>query len=451
MNNKIITSLLLLASILLPATLLAQFFEKQKVVVWEIFDRNNDVKVASSTKQQIRASIVDAFVGSRNYEAYEGNMNDVKSRVRAKGLSESPTNIAKVARELYKVDYVLFTTIKLLQHSNSYDDYQVHLSSELFSTETQKSERIAYVDMKSDVNAISGACTQLLSSLLQEQITTQSIQRTIQYSTSQASSYSGSSQNYVEDANCGLNMRMIYVEGGTFTMGATAEQSDEAYDDEYPTHEVALSSYYIAECEVTQEQWEKIMGTTVYDQWAKTQDASYYGIEWMCNRRGVGNNYPMFAVNWYDACEFCQKLSSLTGRTYILPTEAQWEYAARGGNKSQNYKYSGSYIIDAVAWYYNNAPNYDPYYHSTQPVKSKRANELGIYDMSGNVWEWCMDFYAPYSSSKQYNPTCNRGNRIVLRGGNAQNDAGKCRVSCRDTGNPYSRYTTRGFRVVCIP
>lgn len=440
MNNKIIVPLLLLAVILLPSTLSAQFFEKQKVVVWEIFDRNNDVKVASSTKQQIRASIVDAFVGSRNYEAYEGNMNDVKSRIRAKGLTESPTNIAKVARELYKVDYVLFTTLKLLQHSSSYDDYQVHLSSELFSTETQKSERIAYVDMKSDVNEISGACTQLLSSLLQEHITTQSVQRDIQYSASRTSSYSGSSQNYVENANCELNMRMIYVEGGAFTMGATAEQSDEAYDDEYPTHEVVLSSYYIAECEVTQEQWEKIMGTTVYEQ---------FGDD--CNRRGVGNNYPMFAVNWYDACEFCQKLSSLTGRTYVLPTEAQWEYAARGGNKSQNYKYSGSYIIDAVAWYYNNAPNNGPYYHSTQPVKSKRANELGIYDMSGNVWEWCMDFYAPYSSSKQHNPTCNRGDRVVLRGGNAQNDARECRVSHRDTGNPNSRYTTRGFRVVCIP
>lgn len=167
MSRKFSIIVLLCVAALLPSIATAQFFAKQKVVVWAVMDRNNDVKVADATKAQIRTSIVDAFVNSRNYEAFEANINDVKARV---GSAMSPTNIAKAVKEMYGVDYVLFTSIKIMQHSSSYDNFQVHLLSDLFSAETQKSERMAYVDMKSDVREIPGACAKLLSDLLGEQL-----------------------------------------------------------------------------------------------------------------------------------------------------------------------------------------------------------------------------------------------------------------------------------------
>ena len=167
MSRKLSIIVFLCVAILLPSIATAQFFAKQKVVVWAVMDRNNDVKVADATKTQIRTSIVDAFVNSRNYEAFEANINDVKARV---GSAMSPINIAKAVKEMYGVDYVLFTSIKIMQHSSSYDNFQVHLSSDLFSAETQKSERMAYVDMKSDVREIPSACARLLSDLLGEQL-----------------------------------------------------------------------------------------------------------------------------------------------------------------------------------------------------------------------------------------------------------------------------------------
>ena len=173
MSRKLSIIVLLCVAALLPSIASAQFFAKQKVVVWAVMDRNNDVKVADATKTQIRTSIVDAFVNSHNYEAFEANINDVKARV---GSAMSPINIAKAVKEMYGVDYVLFTSIKIMQHSSSYDNFQVHLSSDLFSAETQKSERMAYVDMKSDVREIPSACAKLLNDLLGEQLSVVSSQ-----------------------------------------------------------------------------------------------------------------------------------------------------------------------------------------------------------------------------------------------------------------------------------
>ena len=221
-------------------------------------------------------------------------------------------------------------------------------------------------------------------------------------------------------------MKMVYVEGGTFTMGATSEQSGEADSDESPTHSVTLDSYYIGECEVTQAQWQKIMGNN---------PSSF-----------KGDSRPVEQVSWEDAQNFCRELSAITGKTYLLPTEAQWEYAARGGKHSKGYKYSGSYAIDAVAWYDGNSGN------ATHPVKQKRANELGLYDMSGNVWEWCSDWYGSYSSSSQNNPTgASSGQYRVLRGGSWNNNARNCRSSNRDNNTPSNRNNNNGFRVVCLP
>ena len=222
----------------------------------------------------------------------------------------------------------------------------------------------------------------------------------------------------------GVSFVMIAVEGGTFTMGATSEQGSDADSNESPTHQVTLSSYMIGKTEVTQELWQAVMGS----------NPSYYS----------GTNLPVETVSWNDCQTFITKLNILTGKNFRLPTEAEWEYAARGGNKSQGYKFSGSNTIDDVAWYDSNSSS------KTHPVASKAPNELGIYGMSGNVWEWCSDWYSSsyYSSSSQYNPTGpTSGSNRVRRGGSWYRDAWNCRVSRRGNRNPAQPSFDLGLRL----
>ncbi|MDD6783787.1 MAG: bifunctional serine/threonine-protein kinase/formylglycine-generating enzyme family protein [Prevotellaceae bacterium] len=222
------------------------------------------------------------------------------------------------------------------------------------------------------------------------------------------------------------------VVGGTFTMGATPEQQD-PYDREKPTHQVTLSSYYIGETEVTQALWTAVMGNTV------EQIAEANGREtW-----GVGKDYPTYDISWNDCQEFISKLNSLTGQKFRLPTEAEWEYAARGGNKSKGYQYSGSNNFDDVAWYGYNSVD------KTHPVKTKQPNELGIYDMSGNVSEWCQDRYGSYSSGSQTNPKGpSTGSDRVIRGGSLGSFARDCRSAYRYNCTPGDRYPDLGLRLV---
>lgn len=240
----------------------------------------------------------------------------------------------------------------------------------------------------------------------------------------------------------GVSFDMVYVEGETFRMGATEEQGDDANENEMPVHDVTLSGYHIGKFEVTQGLWEKVMGTTIRQQRDKANSSwSLYG---------VGSDYPMYYVNWNEAQEFCTKLSEMTGHKYALPTEAQWEYAARGGVKSKGYKYSGSNTIGDVAWYGENSAVDDNY--GTDPVGTKQPNELGLYDMSGNVWEWCSDWYGFYSSESQSNPIGpSTGSGRVWRGGSWSNGARSCRVSSRDWDFPDYRFDNCGFRVVLLP
>ena len=246
-----------------------------------------------------------------------------------------------------------------------------------------------------------------------------------------------SGRDFVE-TTAGLNMKMVWVEGGEFLMGGTSEQGSEANDNEQVIRRIRLNSYYIGECEITQEQWAKVMGTSIQQQAGKAGASSYYGI---------GPDYPMYYVSWEEAQAFCQELSRMTGRTYCLPTEAQWEYAARGGKKADGSKYSGSWSIDAVAWYYDNSGS------STHPVKNKRANSLGLYDMSGNVWEKCSDWFgSDYNINETNNPTGpSAGSYRVARGGGWDCDARGCRVSYRTICVPGFRANDSGFRVVVLP
>ena len=219
---------------------------------------------------------------------------------------------------------------------------------------------------------------------------------------------------------------MIFVKGGTFQMGATSEQGSDAYSDEKPVHTVTLSDYYIGETEVTQGLWKAVMGS----------NPSY-------ESRGIGDDLPVNNVSWNDCQDFIKKLNQQTGKHFRLPTEAEWEYAARGGSKSKNYKYSGSNTIGDVAWYTDNSGS------KVHPVKSKSANELGIYGMSGNVWEWCEDWIGEYLSGTVTNPKGpSSGSDRVLRGGSWNNYARQCRVSYRDRGNPTNRDNSRGLRLL---
>ena len=220
----------------------------------------------------------------------------------------------------------------------------------------------------------------------------------------------------------GVSFNMVRVDGGTFTMGATSEQGSGAGTNEMPAHQVTLSIYSIGETEVTQALWKAVMGKKPSN--------------WK------GDNLPVEQVSWDDCQKFITKLNKLTGRRFRLPTEAEWEYAARGGSKSRGCKYSGSNNIGDVAWYDNNSSS------QTHPVKTKLANELGLYDMSGNVWEWCQDRYGKYSGGSQTNPTGpSSGSLRVFRGGSWNNDARICRVSFRGINSPDSAYDSLGLRL----
>ena len=215
---------------------------------------------------------------------------------------------------------------------------------------------------------------------------------------------------------------MVRVEGGTFTMGATSEQGSDDMDSEKPTHQVTLSSFSIGKYEVTQEEWEAVMGN----------NPSFY----------KGFKQPVERVSWNDCQAFIRKLNELTGRNFRLPTEAEWEFAARGGTKGIGYKYAGSDNLGSVAWYAGNRGS------TPHNVGQKFPNELGLYDMSGNVSEWCADWYGDYSSYAQTNPQGpSSGSDRVQRGGSWIESAVSCRVSYRYGYSPSTQMHDIGFRL----
>ena len=210
---------------------------------------------------------------------------------------------------------------------------------------------------------------------------------------------------------------MVYVSGGTFIMGGDDSS------DQMPTHSVTLSSYYICKYEVTQALWRAVMGS----------NPSNF----------KGNNLPVEKVSWYDCQTFIKRLNSYTGRNFRLPTEAEWEFAARGGNYSHHYKCSGSNHIHDAAWYIDNSSK------RPHPVGTKHPNELGLYDMSGNVCEWCSDWYGSYSSYSQTNPTGpNSGSSRVHRGGSWRYKARYCRTPERSSNTPDYCVNYIGLRLV---
>ena len=225
-----------------------------------------------------------------------------------------------------------------------------------------------------------------------------------------------------------IGVEMVFVRGGAFTMGCTPEQ-ETCWDLEKPAHKAALSDYYIGKYPVTQKQWQSVMG------------ANPSGF-------GKGDGLPVHNVTWADVQEFISKINKMTGRKYRLPTEAEWEYAARGGAKSKGYKFPGSDNVNDVAWYSENSRS------QVQKAGAKEPNELGLYDMSGNVGEWVNDWFGLYEARSQTDPSGPRsGSLRVQRGGAFMTPAASMRSAFRSSGHPedeaYSIST--GFRLALDP
>ena len=239
-----------------------------------------------------------------------------------------------------------------------------------------------------------------------------------------------------------IDIKMAHVEGGTFMMGWAEEESRSfSYiERSKPVHQVTVNSFYIGKYEITQAQWEAVMGTTLKQQRDKAKAPSGFNAI-----RGEGGNYPMYFVSWNETQEFIRRLNAGTGKKYRLPTEAEWEYAARGGNKSQGYRYSGSNNLDDVAWYKDNSGG------TSHPVGTKQPNELGIYDMSGNVRELCYDWYQdgyhPSSTPHRDSGGPSSGSQKVHRSGSWWNIEVNSRVPFRFGIEPNNGQMLQGFRV----
>ncbi len=236
----------------------------------------------------------------------------------------------------------------------------------------------------------------------------------------------------------GVAFEMVHVAGGTFTMGLVPERDGNPADNDpitknqfiAPAHRVTLSDYCIGKTEVTQALWNAVMGKPNFDLESTNEYITNMGEAPIM----VGDNLPKNYVSWGQCQKFIEKLNALTGKKFRFPTEAEWEYAARGGNKSKGYKFSGSNDINEVAWYYANSGK------ELHPVGTKAPNELGIYDMTGNVKEWCADLRGDYSLKPQTNPLCTEGNSRVVRGGYWGAFSVFCRNSVR--GGEYTDYQT---------
>ena len=224
-----------------------------------------------------------------------------------------------------------------------------------------------------------------------------------------------------------LTFEMVKVKGGTFTMGCKNPKDKDCYENEFPAHEVTVSDFAIGKYEVTQDIWKAVMG--------------YNPSKWK------HDSLPVERVSWDTIQTFINKLNRLTGRNFRLPTEAEWEYAARGGEKSKNYKYAGcNQDVGSYAWYGPNANSH------THKVGEKKPNELGLYDMSGNVWEWCSDYQGAYTKNSQENPKGPRnGEERILKGGCYTSPTRGCRITDRSNYNPQLGYSYYGFRLVMIP
>ncbi len=381
--------------------------QSKRIAILETVDKTD--KVDYAYELQLRQSLTFAINKTPGYKGYNrldmAQINSEHNFQRTGFVSD--TDIKKLG-QMAGAAYVLIAEV------TPYSGGKLMILANLVNVESGEIENSTPpVTSDMDDSSMTEACKKIAQILLN-----------VSGAPSPTSPGSGG-QNLTFTVN-GVTFEMIKVEAGSFIMGCTNEQGGDCDSDESPYHRVTISQdYYIGKFEVTQELWEAVMGTNPSN--------------WKAFDR------PVECVSWNDAMEFCAELSRMTGRRFTLPTEAQWEYAARGGKKSTNAKYSGSSSAANVAWYDGNSGS------QTHPVGRLRANELGIYDMSGNVWEWCLDWKGSYSSASQTDPMGpSSGSDRVLRGGSWNNYAGYCSVSNRSYYTPDNRFNSNGFRLVLV-
>ena len=424
----------------------------KKVAILETVDKEN--KVDYVHELMLRANLTKAITNTPGYEAFDRTDID-------QIMSEHDFQRTGMVSEeqIKRIGVMTGASYVLIAEAAKADANNLFITAKIVDVETAKTDRTDNKLISINAEAIQRGCNELAFSLLggvSQQASGNSQQTTV--NRQQTSGNTRGNETFTVN---GVSFTMIKVEGGTFQMGATSEQGSDAESDEKPVHLVTLSDYYIGETEVTVGLFRKFINETGYRTDADKKGGSYIwngsdwvltsGVNWQCDvngkiRSASEDNHPVIHVSWNDANEFCEWLKQKTGKNFRLPTEAEWEYAARGGNKSKGYKYSGGNTIGNVAWYSGNSASV------THNVKTKSPNELGIYDMSGNVWEWCEDWFGDYSSGSQTNPTGpSSGSYRVLHGGSCYNYAKGCRVSIRFHSNPGSRHNNGGFRVVFFP
>lgn len=425
---------------LLSTFFLVSYAQVKKVAILETVDKVGDVSYGILF--QVRSSLTYAISSSPGYEGYDRvDMSAIMGEHNFQRTGMVSDSQIKQLGQMTGAAYVL------IAEAANYDEQNIIIAAKILDVE--KGGVIASTPpsiANKDPMKMSEACKRICASLVGGNAG-QSYNYSSNSSYTSQSSYGGYSTggtNMTINLPSGDSFVMVYVEGGQFSMGCTNDQQGGCGSDESPAHFVTLRDFYIGETEVTQGLWQAVMGTSIYQQRDKSGTSSTYG---------VGNNYPMYYVNHSEAEEFCGRLNNLLrsqlpqGYKFRLPTEAQWEYAARGGKKDRPSLYAGSDYIGEVAWYYGNSNN------SSHPVKTKDPNELGLYDMSGNVWEWCADWYnsSYYSSSPTDNPkNLSSGSYRVIRGGRWGSDAAYCRVALRNNKSPGYRSDLLGFRLVLV-
>lgn len=393
--------------------------EVKRVAILETVDKSGSVSYG--TKLLLRQSVTYAITQTPGYEGY--NRVDMAQML---GEHEFQRTGYVSDSQIKKLGKMTGAAYVLIAEAAPYDAEHIVILANLVNVETGQIENSSIpVVAGTNPEEMAKSCSYLAEILLNKpgravNISAGGSRNTTTTKSSRSLQPVRSDKNYTETA-LGVDMEMVWVDGGEFMMGCTGEQSD-CREDEMTVKRVNIDGFYIGMLEVTQAQWMAVMGTSLAQQKDKTSNRKTYG---------VGLEYPMYYVNWEEAMEFCRVLSKKTGRKYTLPTEAQWEYAARGGIASDGTKYAGSNSLESVAWYSKNG-------FATHPCGEKEANALGIFDMSGNVAEWCKDWY-----TKDSKRSC--------RGGSFEDSARNCRVSSRGSEFPNIRTYNTGFRVICIP
>ncbi len=390
-------------------------YGQKKVAVWEVQRMSDNISVPRCIL--VRGAIEEAVDNTPGYNKYDRAMFDAiiaEHNFQLSGAVEDED--MKQAGKMAGVQYVIVPECAI-------EEGYFILNVRILDVESGKSSTVQETPQNT-VPEIKSACTKMSKRLLSS---SGGNSQTSTRSEGGNAAPQKQAENVITITVGNVNFDMVKVEAGSFVMGCTSEQGSDCWGSESPYHRVTITQdYYIGKFEVTQELYEAVMGVNPSN--------------WKAFDRPVEN------VSWNDAQDFCAELSRITGRRFSLPTEAEWEYAARGGKKSTNAKYSGGSSVAAVAWYDGNSGS------QTHPVGRLRPNELGVYDMSGNVCEWCQDWYGDYGSASQTDPMgSNSGYDRVLRGGCWGGNARICRVANRSFSSPGFRGSNSGFRVVLVP